>query len=305
MNVTITGGTGLVGRALTKALLSRGHYVYILTREPSKKSAQENVQYASWNVAKGIIDVDVIKNSDYIFHLAGAGIADKRWTPKYKEKILSSRVEGSKLLSNTISKHATKLKSIVCASATGWYGADKNGHAFTESDNAANDFLGQVCRQWEESMQPGSYPVAHIRTGIVLSNNGGAYPKLTKPIQYGIAPILGNGKQAMSWIHIDDLVRVYIMAMENNWNGSFNAVSPTPVTNRYLIKESAVKMKGKFFISFYIPAFLLKLIIGGSAEEVLKSCTVSCDKLKQTGFTFQYPTLHSCLNNLTGSQIAI
>ncbi|RZL12617.1 MAG: TIGR01777 family protein, partial [Pedobacter sp.] len=229
MNITITGGTGLVGRALTKALLNKGHHVYILTREVAKKSAQENVKYASWNVAKGIIDVDVIKNSEYIFHLAGAGIADKRWTPKYKEKILNSRVEGSKLLSNTIRNHATKLKSVICASATGWYGADKNSHAFIESDNAADDFLGEVCRQWEESLQPGSSPVAHIRTGIVLSNNGGAYPKLTMPIQYGIAPILGNGKQVMSWIHIDDVCRIFLHAIQNEQlKGVYNAVAPSP-----------------------------------------------------------------------------
>ncbi|RYG49832.1 MAG: TIGR01777 family protein [Chitinophagaceae bacterium] len=301
MKVTITGGTGLVGKALTKALTDKGYKVCILTRNPSDHQSSQSIQYAQWNINNGTIDTQAIQSADHIIHLAGAGVADKRWTSKYKEKILRSRVGGSKLLSDAIQKYATNLKSIVCASATGWYGADKGGEPFAETDGAAGDFLGEVCRQWEESMQPGPYPVAHIRTGIVLSNNGGAYPKLTGPVHFGIAPILGNGKQVISWIHISDLVRIYISAMETRWSGSFNAVAPTPVTNRYLIRESAKKMRGNFYIPVYVPAFILKIVIGGGAEEVLKSCTVSCEKVKGEGFTFQYPTLHSCLENLTKS----
>lgn len=305
MEVVITGGTGMVGKALTRALISKGYKVCILSRNKRPRQETDGVRFAHWDVSGKIIDPVPIRSADHIIHLAGAGVADRRWTKQYKGLILSSRVDGSRLLSDAINEHATNLKSLVCASATGWYGADKTGHIFTEEDPAANDFLGDVCRQWESAIEVTSCPVSHLRTGIVLNNNGGAYPKLTTPVRYGIAPILGNGKQVVSWIHIDDLVRLYIAAMENNWEGSFNAVSPTPVTNRFLITESAKQLKGKFFIRLFVPAFMLRLIAGESAEEVLKSCTVSCNKVKSAGFTFLYPTLHSCLPQLTKSEIRI
>ncbi len=295
MEVLITGGTGLVGSALSHSLMEKGYNVCILTRKIPKTATHKSISYAQWDISRGIIDGEAIKRADHIIHLAGAGIADKRWTKNYKKIILSSRVEGTKLLAEAISKHGGRIKSLVCASATGWYGEDKAAHVFKEGDPPANDFLGTVCRLWEESIPPFNFPVSHIRLGIVLSNNGGAYPKLTAPIRFGIAAIPGSGKQVLSWIHLDDIVRLFIMAMENGWSGVYNAVAPTPVTARYLVLECAKQIKGKFFLPIYIPEAILKLVIGGSANEVLKSSTVSAEKVSAEKFTFQYPTLHSCL----------
>ena len=142
-----------------------------------------------------------------------------------------------------------------------------------------------------------------FRNGIVLSRHGGALPSLMRPLRFGLAPIMAGGKQRMSWIHIDDLVRVYIMAIENEkFNGVYNAVSPSPVPNKQLMMELAKLMRGKYFIPFHVPAFMLKLIVGEVSIELLKSCTVSCGKLHFEGFTFLYPSIESALQELLMEQ---
>jgi len=197
--------------------VSKGYKVIILTR--SAKPSQGNISYAKWDINKSMIDKTAIEKSDHIIHLAGAGVADKRWTNKRKKEIIDSRVKSSELLIDALKEANNNVQSVVSASAIGWYGSDQKGKTFTESDPPNNDFLGETCRLWEQSIEPvknlGKRLVI-LRTGIVLSNEGGAFVEFKKPMKAGVAGILGSGKQVISWIHIDDLCRMYIDAIENN-----------------------------------------------------------------------------------------
>lgn len=301
--VLITGGTGLVGKRLTGHLIDKGYQVVILTRSVKGKKNSTNISYAAWDIKKQLIDFNAVQSVDFIIQLAGAGVVDKRWTVAYKKEILESRTMSSKLIIDTLNQHPNQVKAIICASAIGWYGPDKeNGKAFIETDDHADDFLGQTCFAWEKSIDAATsmgIRICKLRTGIVLSNDGGALVEFKKPIRYGIAGILGTGNQMISWIHIDDLCRMYIYAIENNsLNGVYNAVSAPAVSNKQLTLSLATAMKGKFFIPLNIPSFVLKLIMGDSSVEVLKSTTVSNDKIKETGFTFQYPTIKSAIAGL-------
>jgi len=306
--VIITGGTGVVGKALAKQLVSKGYEVIILTRKlPQKESNEPNIQYAVWNVKEKTIDSSAIEKADHIIHLAGAGVVDKRWSDAYKKEIVDSRTKSSELIIAALQQQSNKVKTIVSASAVGWYGPDgtaqQDNHGFTEPALPASDFLGETCRLWEESIDAATAigkRVVKLRTGIVLSNEGGALAEFKKPLKLGVAAILGNGKQVVSWIHIDDLCRMYIAALQNtSLNGAYNAVAPVPVSNKTLTLELGRIMKGKFFIPMYVPAFVLKIMLGESSIEVLKSCTVSCEKIKQSGFTFLYPSIEAALEALS------
>lgn len=302
--VLITGGTGLIGTALTKELVDKNHDVIILTREKKESAANGKITYAEWNVEKQTISPEAIAKADYIIHLAGANVAEKRWTNERKKIIVESRVQSGHLLVKALQEISNKVKAVISASAIGWYGPDPqipNPNPFVETDSATNDFLGNTCQQWEEAILPvvslGKRLVV-IRTGIVLSDDGGAYAEFKKPLQFGVASILGNGKQIVSWIHIEDLVRLYIYAIENeNISGLYNGVAPHPVSNKTLILEIA-KQRNKFFITAPVPSFALKLALGEMSIEVLKSTTVSSSKIEKAGFRFWFPDIKTAVHNL-------
>ncbi len=307
--ILITGGTGLIGKALTKALLDKNYNVIILTRNPDKQTVSTSrLSYTKWDVEKQVIDKDAIVRADYIVHLAGTGVAEKRWTKKRKKEIVSSRVESGKLIADTLRTFPNNVKAVVIASAIGFYGRDSlsfgegQGEVFVETDLPANDFLGQTCKQWEESMETVTQlgkRLVKLRTGIVLSKEGGALKEFLKPMRFGIAAIPGSGKQVISWIHIDDLVRMYIAAIENeNMNEVYNAVAPRPVSNKEFTLRLAKIKRGRFFVPIHVPSFILKLVLGEMSIEVLKSAKVSCEKIQQTGFVFQYPSIEAALKQL-------
>jgi len=306
--VLITGGTGLIGKNLTGHLTAKGYEVIILGREKIVDSKNKQVTYALWNIEKQEIDVTAIAKADYIIHLAGAGIADKRWTKKRKQEIVDSRVKSGELLVKTLKENANKVKAVISASAIGWYGKDDstsaNNDGFKETAPSSEDFLGQTCKQWERSLEPVTQlnkRLVIVRTGIVLSNEGGALIEFIKPLRFGIATILGSGKQIISWVHIDDLVRIYTSATENeNINGVYNAVASSPVSNKDLILQLARIRRKSFFIPVYVPSFILKLMLGEMSIEILKSTTVSCGKIKKEGFTFLYPTIGAALKAVAG-----
>lgn len=303
MYILITGGTGLVGKALTTYLLDKGYEITVLTRHiPETNKQNSKLKYAQWNVHNQTVDINAVCYADYIIHLAGANVAEKRWTRKRKQEIVDSRVKSTELLAKTLQNNPHKLKAFISTSAIGWYGADKLEKIFTENDLPATDFLGETCKQWEEALKPiqamGIRTVS-VRTGIVLSKEGGALASFKKPLRFGIAPILGNGKQIISWIHMDDLVRLYTYFLEHETlHGPFNAVAPKPVSNKTLMLALAKKVRFKFYISLYIPSFMLKLLLGKMSIEVLKSTTVSCEKIQQAGFVFQFPSLKAALDEL-------
>ena len=305
--VLITGGTGLVGKTLTKLFIEKGYKIIILTRSVKGKSESKNISYAAWDIDRQTIDIKAVQSADMIIHLAGAGVVEKRWTASYKKQILESRTMSSRLIIDTLKQHSNQVKVIVSSSAIGWYGPDKeNEKYFIETDPHADDFLGQTCYEWEQSIQAGSslpIRVCNLRTGIVLSNDGGALKAFKKPIRFGIGAILGNGKQMISWIHIEDLCRLFIYALENNsMTGPYNAVSTSPVSNKELTLALARALKGSYFIPVHVPGFVLKLMLGKSSVEVLKSTTVSNHKVKEAGFTFLYPTIESAILELTGKR---
>ncbi|MEP6712861.1 MAG: TIGR01777 family oxidoreductase [Ferruginibacter sp.] len=302
--VLITGGTGLIGRKLVSLLAEKGYRTIILTRAVKNDPVNNEISFALWDVKNQTIDISAVQKANYIIHLAGAGVVDKKWTVAYKKEIIDSRTKSSELLINTLKNNTHSVKAVVSASATGWYGEDKiAGHFFSEEDKPANDFLGETCKLWEQSIEAAealNIRVCKLRTGIVLSKEGGALAEFLKPVKLGIAGILGTGKQVVSWIHIDDLCRMYIAAIENTaMHGSYNAVAPMPVTNKELTLKLARAVKGKFYIPMHVPVFILKIIMGSRSTEVLKSTTVSNAKIKDTGFTFLYPSIDAALNNIT------
>jgi uncharacterized protein len=301
--VLISGGTGLIGTALTSALVAKGYEVIVLTRS-KRGTTQKNVSYTVWDVKNGIIDPDAIKRADYIVHLAGANVAGKRWTDERKKEIVGSRVKSGELLVKSLKETNNKVKAVISSSAIGYYGPDPtnvNARPFVETDNPYNDFLATTVQQWEAAIEPVKQlgkRLVLLRTGIVLSNQGGAYAEFKKPLKFGVASVLGTGKQIVSWIHIDDLVRLYIQAIEDErWNGVYNAVSPHPVSNEELIKEMA-NQRGKLHFTAKVPAAILKIMLGEMSIEVLKSTTVSSAKSENEGFQFLYPTIKDALVSL-------
>jgi uncharacterized protein len=304
--ILITGGTGLVGTALGQALLQKGYRVIILTRElPATKNPADPFQYALWDVTRQTIDKSALAAADHIVHLAGMNLADKRWTNRIKKMIVDSRVESSRLLVNSLKTTSNKVRTLVSTSAMGWYGDDDQGPArpFIETDPPADGFLASVCKQWEASIEPiteQGIRLVKLRVGVVLSEKGGALKEFMKPVKWGVAGILGGGKQIVSWIHIDDLARMYIAAIEKeNMHGVYNAVAPLPVSNRELVVKLAKSSKS-FYVPVRVPAFAIKLLLGEMSVEVLKSTTLSAKKILDTGFQFDFPSIDTALKDIVG-----
>ena len=307
--VLITGGTGLVGTAVKNLLLQKGYEVVLLTRSTVSKEG-----YAHWDINAGTIDATAIAGADYIIHLAGAGVADKRWSVARKQEILDSRTKSSALLVKALQETPNKVKAVISASAIGWYGPDQmNTHnnegtaqGFVETDPSYPDFLGTTCAAWEASIAPVTANtnglqkrLVCLRTGIVLSKQGGALKEFLKPLAVRMAAVLGNGKQMISWIDVRDLAKMFVYAIEHeNLSGSYNAVAPSPVSNKTLTKTLASVLYGKFYITTYVPSFVLKIMLGEMSIEVLKSTTVSAQKIQDAGFVFDYPEITKSLSTL-------
>ena len=300
--ILIAGGTGMIGESLSKLLVLEGYQVNVLSRNP--KPAHDGISYSQWNVQSQTYDADAFAKADVIIHLAGANISEKRWTAKRKKEIRDSRVQSSALIIKALQETPNHVEAVIAASAIGWYGRDhkKNPVPFTENDQPAAGFLGETCRVWEESIEPVralGKRLVKFRTGIVVSNTGGAIEAFRKPMRFGIAAILGSGKQMISWIHINDLCRLYLEAIRNQkLEGIYNAVAPEPCSNRRLTLDLAKRMRGNSFLAVHVPSFIIQLVVGEMSTEVLKSTTVSSKKLQQAGFQFQFPTIAAAIRAL-------
>jgi uncharacterized protein (TIGR01777 family) len=305
-SILITGATGMIGSALTELLLKEGYAVIGLTRDPGKQvSRHPHLRYAGWDPQKGRIDDWAISEADHVINLAGASVAEGRWTNQRKQVILQSRVQSGHTLTQALAKVPNKVLTVLQASAIGWYGADpkRNGfHAFKEDAPADRHFLGSTCQQWEESIagvRDLGKRLVYFRIGIVLSNRGGAYREFLKPVTFGIAPVLGSGRQIYSWIHITDLCYMFLYAVRNKeLNGVFNAVTPYPISNRELILGIARQRNSWRYISIPVPSWVLQGMLGEMSIEVLKSSTVSGEKIMRSGFVFTHPEIHEAIRSL-------
>ena len=292
--VLITGGSGLIGRRLSLLLKSRGYEVRILSRSNNPKN---NYKTFVWNVSEQYINESAFEGLTHIIHLAGAGIADKRWSEKRKKEIIASRVASTNLLYNTVKRLKTPLNSFISASATGYYGAVTSETIFEEKDKPAKDFLGKVCSLWEDSIfqfNEIKIRTVALRTGIVLSKDGGALKKMKTPV----ITSLGNGKQYMPWIHIDDLCELYIKAIEDQeFKGAFNAVSSEHISNLSFSKKIS-KIFNHPFLAIGAPSFILQIVFGEMSTIILNGSRISANKIKQAGFKFKFENLEKALKNL-------
>ena len=288
--ILITGGTGLVGKRLTDMLIDKNHEVVILSRNPKNKNEFK------WDVSSNYVDEKALINTDYIIHLAGAGIADKRWTNKRKQGIIDSRVKTANLLFDKITAIKTDLKGFISASGVGYYGAITSETIFKETDKVGSDFLGNVCYKWEQAAHQFSaknIPVTILRTGIVLTKKGGALEKMKTPI----ITQLGSGKQYIPWIHIDDLCNFYIAAIDDKLIGIFNAVAPEHHTSRSFSKALAKSIK-RPYLAIGVPSFILQILFGEMAVILLKGSRISTKKTEKNKYPFRFSKLQKALSNL-------
>lgn len=300
--VLITGGTGLIGKRLTTLLLQKGYEIAYLTR---KKSSIPSVKVFEWDVKNNYIESGALENTDYLIHLAGAGVADERWSEKRKREIFGSRTDSIELISRQLKALHILPKALVSASGSSYYGEDTGDIQHTDHSPPASDFLSEVTIAWEKSADEIAalgVRTVKLRTGIVLSKDGGAVHKMAQPAKFGFGAPLGSGKQWLSWIHIDDLCRMYIEAMENDtWHGAYNAVATPPATNEYFTRQICKALHKPQWLP-NVPAFALRLVFGEMANVVLGSNYVINERIQdETDFKYQYPDLPEALENVLRS----
>jgi hypothetical protein len=295
--ILITGGSGLIGSALTGSLLASGHSVRHLGREARHT---EGVDTFVWDPRMGRIDPASVEGVDHIVHLAGAGIADKRWSKARVQELIDSRAATSRLLMSAFAAHESAPISIVSAAGVNYYGANTEEHVFTETDPPGTDTIGVISKAWEEAVDEWSSitRVVKLRTPIVLSAKGGALGKLAAPVRWGLGAPLGSGKQWMPWVHIDDLVRIYEHALfDARMSGAYNANAMGTVQNRTFINELSKALHRPCFLP-PVPGVALKLALGELATLLLEGSRASNEKLVASGFEFQHPELEGALRDL-------
>ena len=295
--VLITGGSGLVGTQLSELLVAEGFEVSHMSRSIRGTEKYSTFQ---WDVVSGDLDEAAFEGIDHIIHLAGAGVADKAWTEKRKQIIYDSRIKSTALLGRELKKHDVKLKSFVSASAIGLYGDDTQDLLVDEESQAADGFLAKVVEDWEAEavrIEPLGFPVVRIRIGVVLAKEGGALPKMAQPVRWGVGAPLGTGRQYVSWIHIQDLCRIFRWAMDLSESDVYNAVAPVAITNAELNRMIAKVLKRPVFLP-PVPAFALKLMLGEMASIVLGGNNVSAKKLVDAGFKFEFSDSEEAIADL-------
>jgi len=294
-SVVIAGGSGLIGQRLTELLMAKNYSVAWLSRNQGKST----VKTFQWDPSSKRISEDGWMNYSSLVVLSGENIAAKAWTNDYKNKIIDSRVAVADTLKNALSSKNHSIKKVIAASAIGYYG-NKPDKLFVEDDAEGDGFLSYTTKKWEEAYYNFPIDVTTFRIGVVLSKDGGALPELSFPMKFGMAPTLGNGKQVVSWIHLDDLCNMIIYAIENNIpKGVYNAVAPNPVTHSDFI-STLKKIISPRSIPFFVPTFILKLILKEKSAIVLDDTKVSSKKITGSGFVFSFQDLTSALKNIYG-----
>ena len=292
--ILLSGATGLVGKKLSRKLYERGYQVEILVRNKKEKT---NFKSYLWDYKNHFIEDGALDNTYIFIHLAGATIS-KRWTDSYKEEIYHSRIDSAQFIYEEMQKHNIHPEAFISASASGYYGQVTSEHIFTESDPSGNDFLAKVCKDWENKAYQfknlGSRVVC-VRTATVLSSKGGALETLRKPIDFGFGAALGTGKQYFPWIHEDDLVNIYLKAVEDaSMEDSYNASAPEHVTNKVFTQKLAAQLDHKIFLP-NIPKCIIKAVLGEMSVLALEGSRLACDKIEKAGFKFSFNTLDAAL----------
>lgn len=295
-NVLITGGTGFIGQHLANLLIENNYSVSILSR--SSKQNKTDISYFVWDIDKHFIDEQAVINAEYIIHLAGEGIADKRWTTKRKKAIVDSREKSIQLIYEVLTKNNKKLEAFVSASGIGIYGAVNGPKVCIETTTAVNDFLGSTCQKWEaaaDTIESLGIRTVKIRTGLVFGKDEGFLKKLAPIFKYRLGAALGSGKQYMPWIHIDDLCSIYLAALQKTeMSGAYNAAIYDHTNNEIFSKVLARIYGYKLWLP-NVPAFLIRLALGEMSLIILKGRRVSSHKIETTGFQFKYRKLEVAL----------
>lgn len=301
LKILIAGGSGFVGRQLSQMLIQNGYEVAWLTRG---KSTQNQIKTFNWDIKTGFIDAKALAFADVIVNLAGAGVADKKWTKTYKQELFDSRIKATEFIAQALQKNTHHVKAYIAASAIGIYGNTTSLNA-NEDETPANNYLAQLCTDWEASTQSIAklgIRTATVRVGVVLGLDGGFVKQVSALTNYYLGAALGSGKQYTSWIHLNDLCRMFIWLIEHeNLTGIYNGVAPNPVSNKTLTKLLA-KQLHKPIILPNAPAFMLNLIFGEMASMLLASQHVSAQKIIATGFNFKFDTAENALANLFETQ---
>lgn len=299
MKVLITGATGLIGERLIARLASRQVSVHYLTTNRQGIKNEPHLRGFFWNPAKEFIDEKCLEGVDAIIHLAGANIS-KRWTRQYKQEIVESRVLSANLLLKLLRENPNSVRQFISASAIGIYKDSLTVYHSEDSKEFEPSFIGCVVKKWEAAADRFSslgLKVCKIRTGLVLASEGGMLPQVAKPVKFGFGAAFGGGKQWQSWIHINDLVEIYITALLQEWDGAFNAAAPNPVTNKEMVAAITKTLKKPYFMP-NLPEWLLKLMLGEMATLLFLSQKVKPERTLEKGYRFQYETLDKALTAL-------
>lgn len=297
--ILITGGTGLLGHRLATLLVNKGYTVNLLSRHNAAPAPYNKVFL--WDVDRKVLDEDAFKQCDYIIHLAGAPVIDKHWSNEYKQELVDSRVNSANLLFDKLKYVPNTVKAFISASAVGYYGMVTRPNAFTESDGPGNDFLSTICVLWEDAakqLESLNIRTVRIRIGIVLSSLGGALEKVVSMAKFAPVAAVGTGKQAMPWIHIDDLCNIFIKAIEDDtMRGAYNAAAPAFDDNTSFSKAVAAQIN-RPMLPFPAPAFAIRLMYGERADALLEGSAIAAQKIQDAGFQFAHTNLGEALKDV-------
>ncbi|WP_461304165.1 TIGR01777 family oxidoreductase [Aureisphaera sp.] len=300
MKILIAGATGLIGRELVRQCEDEGIEVHYLTTSRGKLNSLHYGEGFYWDPRNGEIDIDAFHEVTAVVNLAGASVS-KKWTKSYKDVILSSRVETARLIHKTLSSINHKVSQYISASGISVYPSSTEKMYTEDEPTISTSFLGHVVKEWEkeaDAFKDLDIGVAKVRTGIVLSEEEGALPKLVQPIKMGFGAALGSGRQWQSWIHISDMAGIYLFLLKNNLTGVFNGVSPSPNTQLKVTQLIASQLNKSLWLP-KVPAFMLKLLLGEMSDLVLESQLVSAEKLEEAGYPFQFVNLENALSDLS------
>ena len=293
-DIVLITGRGMISNKLALLLSKEGYSVRFLSRTKAKDTF-------IWDINSKYIQEGAFDGVKHIIHLAGENISTGRWTKKKRNRIIESRVQSSQLIFEYLNQNNINLDNFISASAIGYYGTFNSNKILNEKDNVGKDFLAEVCYKWEQMANQFTQVAVNtniVRIGVVFDKDDGAFSKIVAPIKKGLGAILGSGKQYIPWIHIEDLMQIFLFLIKNNFNNEiFNAVAPNFITNKELTKKIAFKLKKKLILP-NIPKFALKIILGEMSSILLKGSRISSEKIIKVGYEFKYSAIEQLLDEL-------